>query len=704
MAKVAMSDTFLVSYSAISKNEQKKVRDFTTRFRADPTQESFHYEPLASARDPKVRSVRVSHAYRAIVIHPPKGDVYLLAWVDHHDEAMAWARDKVFDINEATGALQVVDVVEAEAAAKVEERAAQAPEGDARQGLFEAVSDESLLGVGLPPLLLPSVRALETDGQLDALKPYLPAEAYEALFLLVCGATVEEALSEVTRPTKAPTKSFAKALEHPDTKRRFRLVNTEQELLDMLDAPLEKWRIFLHPAQEALVRGRFKGPAQVLGGAGTGKTVVAMHRARHLAREVFTEPNDKILLTTFTRNLARNLGALIRSLCGSEQDRIVVTNLHAWAASFMRGNGITFDVATTEGEKADCWADALAVAGSSKWDLGFYRSEWEQVVQWQGVTSLNEYRRASRIGRGTRLSAADKGEVWKVLSAYRDALTRRGKHEWPDVIRGTRLFIEKNRIDFPYRAVIVDEAQDLHPEDWLLVKAIAPSGEGVHDNIFLVGDAHQRIYGRKLVLGKLGINIRGRSRRLKLNYRTTDEIRRWALALLEGVEVDDLDGGKDTSQGYTSIRNGPEPEVHRFSSAKQELSFLLEHLAELSKAIPPEEICVVARQRSIVSKYATALKSMGVDHTVLDGDTESDDGDGVRLATMHRVKGLEFSHMVIAGLSDTDLGHLACDGGAAEEEALRERSPVYVSATRAKEGLTVTAVGDKSSPARGLAS
>jgi len=699
MPKVAISADFLAAFSRIPRAQQKKVREFTEKFRADPTIASINYERLAQMRDDKVRSVRIGIDYRAIVIHPPRGDVYLLVWVDHHDEAMAWARDKRFDVNPRTGALQVVDVEQAES--QQQEEAAPEPPATLHEGtstpaaLFEELDDPSLLSVGLPEVLLPSVRALEDDAQLDKLRDHLPEEVYEALFMLAAGATVEEAIQEARKQPEAPVDldSFEKALEHPDSQRRFQVVETSGDLLEMLNAPLERWRVFLHPDQRKLVRRRFNGPARVLGGAGTGKTVVAMHRARHLAREVFNAPTDRILFTTFTANLANNLQHLLASMCGSEMERIEVVHLDSWAVRHMRSNDIAFKIAN-EAMRTDCWNDAYAAVDPGKYDEAFYRAEWEHVVQFNGITSRQDYFRTPRIGRTSPLPRADKARVWEVLEEFRRALRGRGLVEWPDVIRETRLYLENNPGTLPYRAIVVDEAQDLHPEHWKLLRTLAPEGEGVHDNLFIVGDAHQRIYGRKLVLGRLGINIRGRAARLKINYRTTEAIRRWSTALLKGVEIDDLDDGLDTTAGYKSIRDGVEPEVRAFDTLEQEQAFITDHLKTLTATNDPQSICLVARtKRQLTQDYVPALEKAGIEHTILDKNTDTDEGPGIRLATMHRVKGLEYSYMILAGVNHGQVPLLG-EGGLAPGEVLnKERCLLYVASTRARDALLVSCHG-----------
>jgi len=420
MPKVALSADFLTAYSRIPLNKQKKVRDFITRFQADPTAHTINYEPIHSARDKRVRSVRIDYSYRAIVLHPEVGDVCILVWVDHHDEAMAWSRNKVFDVNPYTGALQVLDTKAIEAATTISQLPKH-PQTLDEYGPFDGFSDEDLLRTGLPEPLLPAIRALRQPQDLDALEPYLPPEAYEALYWIVnLGYSVDQAIAEVStsRPKQVDVTDLETALQQPDSQRRFVMVESTEELIDILNAPLEKWRVFLHPSQARLVRRHFNGPARVLGGAGTGKTVVAMHRARHLAREVFTAPTDRILFTTFSRNLATNIRENLRTLCGPEFERIEVTNIHAWAYQFMASQGIHFDMASHD-EVKEAWRNAISATGLDAWDMNFYRDEWKHVVQAQNIPDMRGYLRASRRGRRTRLTRPQRASIWQVFEDYR---------------------------------------------------------------------------------------------------------------------------------------------------------------------------------------------------------------------------------------------------------------------------------------------
>lgn len=688
MPTVAIASEFLDAFARLPRAQQKKVREFTEKFRANPKSAAINYEKIHAVKDDKVRTVRIDKQYRAVVLHPDEGDVYLLVWVDNHDEAMDWARNRTFAINPYTGALQVINVTEAEEIVQQQSKPKQVA------GLLDQYDNATLLSVGLPEPLLPSVRAVQKPDELLALTRHLPAECAEALLWLAEGIPPEEVRSALSQPQKVDPTDLAAALEHPDSKRRFVTIQSDKDLTTILDAPLEKWRVFLHPSQEKLVRKHFNGSAKVLGGAGTGKTVVAMHRARHLATTVFSEPTDRILFTTFTANLAQNVGDMLATLCPDCGDRIEVVHLHAWAARFMTAQGQGFTVAS--GEEIDSfWEQAYALTGERDFDLGFLRQEWEQVVQANGIETLAEYLKVPRTGRGRTMTRQQRGLVWKVFEAYLQILKDRGKQEWLQTIQTTRRYLQEKKPPLPYRAVVVDEAQDFHSEEWKLIRALVPSGA---NDLFIVGDAHQRIYGRKVVLTQCGISVHGRSSTLRINYRTTEQIRTWAVAMLQGMSVDDLDGGQDKGSGYKSLLSGPQPEVHPFPSVKEERQFLGDRLKELLQKRMPEEICLVARTNKLLKDtYQPLLKELGLAHTILDKTKE---GEGVRLATMHRVKGLEFPVMILAGINarvvPLRIAALEQDATSLAEHEDQERSLLFVAATRARDQLLVTCSGTPS--------
>jgi superfamily I DNA/RNA helicase len=691
MATVALGSDFLDAYARIPRTQQKKVREFTEKFKANPKSQGINYERIHEVRDDKVRTVRIDQKYRAVVLHPDQGDVYILAWVDNHDEAMAWARNRVFEINPVTGSLQIVNVSEAAQAVP--------PKSDKKKsaGLFNQFEDGVLLSFGLPAVLLPAVRAVRTPEELLALTKHLPAECAEALTWLAEGIPPEEVrVAVVAQPKKVDTGDLAAALAHPDTRRRFVTIKSDEDLTAILDAPLEKWRVFLHPSQEKLVAKNFNGPAKVTGGAGTGKTVVAMHRAKHLASKVFLDKTDRVLFTTFTANLAQDIEQMLSTLCPQCIDRIEVVHLHSWAVRFLRDHGQTVEIASPETIEA-CWEEAILEADDLTWDIGFFRQEWDQVVQANGIQTEADYLRVPRTGRGKTVSRPQRARIWKVMEGYRKALAKRNKQEWLEIIQSARRFLEEKKTKLLFRAVVVDESQDFHSEEWKLIRALVSAGA---NDLFLVGDAHQRIYGRKVVLSRCGIVTTGRSSTLRINYRTTEQIRAWAVAMLEGMAVDDLDGMADEEKGYMSLLSGPKPECHRFTSAEEEQDFLGKTLKELVKRRPAEEICLVARTAKLIKDdYQGLLKSLRVEHVVLDKCKERTGG-GVRLATMHRVKGLEFPVMILAGINSNvmplRIAALEGDLTSKKEQEDRERSLLFVAATRARDELIVTSWGKPS--------
>lgn len=687
-----VADTFLESFSRLPQEQRKKVRELLAKFRADPTAPSINYEPIRDVRDNRVRTLRIDRTYRAVMLHPRTGADYVLVWVDHHDEAMAWASRKEFAVNPVTGAMQVIDTqfVEELAPLPIVPAAAKALDEYAP---FELFADADLLRTGVPAVLLPAVRALPTAEALETLKPYLPVESYEALFWIAAEhCSVEQAIAHagVTVAHSADPDDVAAALAHPDSQRRFHLVASVEELEDILDAPLEKWRIFLHPSQARLVERHFNGPARVLGGAGTGKTVVAMHRARHLACHVFTAPADRILFTTFTRNLATNIRQNLQNLCGPEVERIEVTHLHALAVRLLERAGQQVHV-LDEATSAQFWRNAIEQTGPSEFSEVFLRHEWSAVVQAQGISDRAGYLQASRQGQRTPLNRSQRAAIWRVFEHYRAALNAHNWLEWPDVIRRARQLLETEPARSPYCAIIVDETQDLHAEELRLLRALIPEGP---NDLFFVGDAHQRIYGQPVVMAQCGIAIRGRAARLRINYRTTEQIRRWSTAILADTAVDDLDGGQDEASGYCSLMSGPPPTVRSFATPEAEHAFLLDEVRSLLETTEAERICIVARtHRQIRDLYVPLLRGAGIPYLILEADTPDHIGSGVRLATMHRVKGLEFEHVLIAGLND---GVMPSPAAVSADDLLRERCLLHVAASRARETLTATGWGKMS--------
>ena len=698
---VAISSDFFTAFSKLPQKIQNKTMEFISRFRQDPTLPGINYEKIRDAGNPGFRSVRIGDSHRGIVLKPEQGNVYVLLWIDHHDDAYAWARRKRCAVHPETGSLQVYEATTAD------DDAPPAPEADAGQaspaGLFDHVRDRNLVRLGVPQELLPQIRRIATAPELEPLLDSIPLEAYEALFFLAEGFSLEEVFLETDKaatPKQVDTTDIKTALDNPDSQQRFHVVTDDVQLQAMLQAPLEKWRVFLHPTQRKLVARDWNGPVRVLGEAGTGKTVAAMHRAKWLVRHGFAQSRDWILVTTFTRNLAADIENNLRSLCTAEEmQRIEVVNLDKWVANYLKGAGYSANIVYDDKTK-DLWEQAVTVAPDDPaFPASFYQEEWDTVLQPQGVTSFAEYCQASRKGRGVALNRKARKAIWPVFEEYRFQLNERGWREPDDAMRDARHLLEAETRTLPYASVVVDEAQDMGAQAFQLLRQIVP--EQTND-MFIVGDGHQRIYRHKVVLGRCGIKIVGRSRKLRVNYRTTEETRRWATSVLKDLAIDDLDDGEDQSAGTTSLMRGALPDVRQFDSFENECQFLVELVRSKAHEGALTSTCLVARTNNMLRRYANVLQEKGIAvYPIRRSAAEDRQAEGLRLATMHRVKGLEFDTIVIAGankdviplrqaLANTD------DQAEREDRELRERTLLYVAATRAKRDLAVTCWGEKS--------
>ena len=701
--KVALSQDFLLQLAKLPVSVHSKVMKWAIQFQADPRSPGINYENINGARDPNLKSVRLDRDWRGIVFKPSAGDVYVLLYVDHHDDAYRWAENRKLTINPVTGAMQLVSVENlahddtgpAQGFAPQEEAsAANATVAQAAtvQPLFAHLTDRELMSLGVPEEFLATIRTIDAEAQLDAIQAKLPMEAYEGLFLVAAGDTVSDVVTarETRVDRTIDTTDFATALVTPESQSRFVVVNDDETMLAIMNAPLAQWRVFLHPTQQKLTVGDRSGAVRVLGGAGTGKTVLAMHRAKWLA-EHRTPSGKKVLFTTFTKNLAADIEQNLRTLCSSDtMSRLEVRNLDAWVNAFMRSRKLEHRIVYDRKQDAafQAWQAALA-AKDSTLDLpdDFYEHELEQVILAQGVTTLEQYRTARRTGRGVILGRAKRDAVWPVFEEYRGQLSSRKLKEVDDAYREvTDILRSEPASTATYSAIVVDETQDLGPQALRLLRALIAVGD---NDLFFVGDGHQRIYSRnKAAMSRCGIDIRGRSKKLYLNYRTTDEIRRQAVALLEGCEVDDLDDGHDETKRYKSVSHGPNPEVIAAdgleSAAQQTIEFIRQWRASQTDGVALM-FCVITASEKARESMALQLQAAGLSCVAITAQSNHADAqDVIHLATMHRAKGLEFDCVAVVA-PKSYLGNV--------EETETQRKLLYVALTRAKRGAMLTLLG-----------
>uniref|UniRef100_UPI001445FD93 UvrD-helicase domain-containing protein n=1 Tax=Crateriforma spongiae TaxID=2724528 RepID=UPI001445FD93 len=630
--QLAISNEFMDAVAKLPKSQRKKVQEFAKKFRADPKSSAINYEKIHNMADDRVRTVRIDQKYRAVVLHPDTGNTYVLVWVDNHDEAMDWARNRTFEVHPETQSLQILNVE------RVQKAVADAEASQATQDALLPQDNKTLLSFGIPPVLLPAVRQLQTKEELSQLQNVLPAEAFEALVWLAEGESVEDVkqyvgllLEEESQQSSSSENADEDlAILKSQSTRRFSRVDSDDELDRVLSAPLEQWRVFLHPLQQQMTQQSFAGPTLVLGGAGTGKTIVAMHRARRLALNL--KSDQRVLFTTFTKNLAENVRSVLGTLCGDEINRIDVQHIHEHAMSWLRNAGPT-QVASDE-EIALAW-DQVAVDNPTKLETDVLRDEWFYANAVRGITDRDEYLQLSRVGRTPSLSRREKAAVWKAFELFEHALQASGKLSWVGVARKAAE-LSTNSSSAIYQHVIVDEGQDFSATDWRFVRSLVRAAA---DDIFIVADPRQRIYHEPTQLSDGDVMISDRIHRLQINYRTTEQIRRWATGRSSDLVTTDLCNSPWSDIATHSLFSGPEPVLLEHDNQDEESQAISDLVKRLKETVPLDEIAIVVRAKWLLKKLKSTLKTNDVAFTELDGDTV--DGDGVQLATMHRVKGLE---------------------------------------------------------------
>jgi hypothetical protein len=694
MPKLAIARDFMPEYAALEKGVRRKVDELFPKFE-EHTFAGLHLEKLGGARDPRTRTIRVDDNYRGIVMAPDQGDTFLLVHVLKHSEADKWIARNRFAINVATGALEVSDVVALEDAA-----AALSAGAPAAVPLLANYSEKDFGQLGIDERLGPLVARITTEAELSALTSVLPQGQADALHMLAAGYSVEEAWSELVAgedPGKVDTEDVAAALARPASQSMFYVASGADDLLDILNRPFDLWRTFLHPTQRRLAyRPVYNGPVRVTGGAGTGKTVVAMHRAKALAEL----GQGRILFTTFTRNLARAIEENLALLGGPELlARVDVLNVDRLAHQAVREAEGGQPKVAQDDELNGLWNDVVDELGLP-WTPTFLRQEWVQIILSQGISSRDAYLTASRPGRGRRLTRRERAEIWRAVEDATNRLVMSGRRTYLQMADAAAGFLAARTVR-PYDHVIVDEAQDLHPAQWRMLRAAVAEHE---NDIFIVGDAHQRIYDNRVTLSSVGINVRGRrSHRLHINYRTTHEILAWSLGLLSGQTFDDLDGQEDTLAGYRSQLHGPRPTLIGYPTRAAELSALIEAINQWNQnGVAFSDIGVAARTMDGCKHAFNALNKSGIDARILAGDEATPKG-GVEIGTMHRMKGLEYRCLAVVNADRDHIPLPAAVTAAGEDEVehqrdlQRERCLLYVACTRARDALRVTWSGTPSS-------
>jgi mRNA-degrading endonuclease RelE of RelBE toxin-antitoxin system len=682
-----IADSFTKALSKLTAQEQSAIKITVFDLQQNPSAPGLQFHRIDKSKDPNFWSIRSNRDIR-VIVHKTESS-FLICYVDHHDDAYEWAERRRIETHPKTGAAQIVEVRE-----RVEEIAvpvytpASEPSAEstrpeqAQLPLFQDLSGDDLLDVGVPEDWIDDVLQTTEDDFFD-LTDHIPDEAAEALLNYV-------STGRLHKPEQAPLGSSP--FDHPDAQRRFRVMDNLEELELALDYPWDQWAIFLHPSQQKVVDQKFNGPARVSGSAGTGKTVVALHRAAALWK---TDKNARILLTTFSSPLSNALEHKFHVLAGTTKSNVSNVTVLPFEGVARDLFTLAFGHPPRAATKDQIRGALIKVAKDlsiSEFSDRFLVSEWLNVVDAWQISDLEAYRDVPRLGRKDRMGSKQRERVWPIFVKARENLAAQGIDSWPGIYGKVTTHFASSEHK-PFSNIIVDEAQDLGVPELRMFAAIA---DQTPDALFFAGDLGQRIFQEPFSWKGLGVDIRGRSHTLKVNYRTSHQIRQTVDRLLPPL-VRDVDGIEEDRRGTVSVFNGPDPEVRIFEFRGQEAEGLAEWVKRVVfDGIEPEEIGIFVRTNNELDRARAVVKQAG--QTPLELSDRVEDRNGrISIGTMHLAKGLEFKAVVVMACDDDILPQQSRIESVADETELddafeTERHLFYVACTRARDRLIVSGV------------
>ena len=688
--RLFLSDTCYEPLFALPKKIQTKVVNFQRKFRECTTANGMHLEPIAQFNDASMRTARIDDNYRA-VIGLIDDNAYLL-YVGTHENAYNWGIRKKLVWNDHTQACQLVTVHQ------ITETVVKTEESESKETYpYDNVLEEQWLKIGVPEELIAQVKLIKSLDDLELLEEYLPTDAFENIYNLLDGENIDDIIAEIE---DGQAKENEDQLLSNNNKRRFVELTDDDALQRILDNDMDKWQLFLHPSQQKLVDADYKGTMKVSGGAGTGKTVAALHRLKHLSGN----PEAKILFTTYTRTLRENLEELVKKM-GINRSRCTLSNIDQVLIETARQYNIKdgykiLDYSGDE-ESLKLWREVLETE-VTEFDEKFLYDEYIDVIVYFGNTDVKSYMMQQRVGRTKALSRKQRIEIWKLVEKYIELKQERRVVDRLELFNETTRYLNDNNIR-PYTNVFADEFKDFSNPEQKFLRALVAEGR---NDLFLTGDPMQRIYsGRKINFGAAGINVRGvRSRRLKINYRTTEPIKKVAVSVIKGITFEDMDGGTESMNGYVSLIHGGEKPIYKIvGNATDEVTQTAEWVNEcINNQINANDICIAAPSMGLMKELQSYLHTNGIAYKVLKGTSKQGASNGISLCTLHSLKGLEFKVVVLIGINERNIPSKVTEGypftgmdALDKKEFLSsKRSLLYVAITRARQLVYMVGYGE----------
>ncbi len=699
--RLFLSDSFFDKFTELPRNIQQGVREFQKKFRENSTSGSIHLESITQFRDSSLRSARVTGEYRAILGSLGQ-DNYMLLYVDKHDQAYRWAQNKRLVWNEHTQSCQIIPVsiehTEDINTFHSEDNALTSKDQEIKDILFE-VETEKLLKIGIPEELITFVRTIKDLNDLDKAEDKLPQDAYENLFSVFDGECIEDIIEEMEA---GKAKAGEDTLLSNNNKRRFIELTDDECLAQIMEEGMEKWQLFLHPSQSKMVYNDYKGTTKISGSAGTGKTIAALHRLKHLCEE----QDAHILFTTYTTSLMNNITKLVEKMRIPSQ-RYDLNNIDKILRQVAEENHILpngfdiLDYGSDNDEKAKALWQEVLDSEVSEFNEDFLHSEYIDVIIYNNNKDLKSYLVQARTGRTKALSRKQRVEIWKLKEKYEALKSMRHKVDRMELFNTTANYLIINNIH-PYTHIIADEFQDFSNPELRFLRALVKEGR---NDLFLTGDPYQRIYsGRRINFSVAGINVRGkRSQKLKVNYRTTEEIKRMAVSVVKDQKYDDLDGGEENNKGYISLVHGERPSYKVFNSSSDEVRQVL-HYIKICEAegIQTKDICIASKTRALYKDIQDELHRNNIKYCEVKNGDRKGDKDGISFSTFHSLKGLEFRVVMLVGVTERSMPSIVSsnypfmemDNAEQKEYLANIRSLLYVAITRARQIVFITGYGE----------
>ena len=669
----------------LPKNVQLRVRDFQRKFKENPFSPAINLEKIASFEDDSLRTARIDDTYRAI-IGVASGDTYCLLYIDHHDEAMRWAQHKRFAWNSYTNSFQVTSITMEEV---VEQRGKERDDT-----VFAKYSDEQLLRIGVPEHQLPLVRSIKDMDDLEKVESSLSGDVFEYLFYLMDdGTDINNIITEVEAGKEQDGDSTI------NNKRNFIEITDDEELERVIAEGTEKWQIFLHPSQRLLVEKSYSGSLKVTGGGGTGKTVAAIHRLKKLTEKGSMK---SVLYTTFTRTLIKNISSRVKSM-GIKSENCVIETIDKLALDMAKSYGLIPQTATvldygpSSRTSEEIW-DGIVTDNLSQFDTRFLKREYLDVIVYNNNKTIDDYYRQSRTGRTQPVNRKQRTEIWNLVEQYVARKKESQLYDRNEIFNLIANHLNENGIH-PFKHVIADEIQDFSNPELRFLRALVEEGP---DDLFLVGDPYQRIYNnRKIAFSQVGINVRGkRSKRLRVNYRTTEEIKRAATNVVNGCAFDDFDGSPESLAGYVSLMHGDRPEYKIYDNRNEEIAAIIDFIRMCREnGIEYKDIVVASYIKDSIKPVQDALHRNNIPYKNLMNEGTGNDN-GVNLSSFHNMKGLEFKVVILSDVNKKTFPYLpygfeVLDEIEKKNHLMNQKALMYVAITRAMQKVLITGSGIK---------